>query len=717
MHGGLHALVKRHQRLAQGGLADVGHDAGGNVLVALVAPGGFELGFGVARFVQQQAHFFELCAGEVFGAVDHHRQRGRLVELLAHKGGEAVQVVRWLGVAAPALLAGHQFVGMTRQHGHVGGAQQLAHFGQLLHQAGVAAQKVCRCGGALFFAQLVQVAVQLRGGHAPLLLQLGQALAQGGLFVGLVLGVAQHAHHFLAELIEHVIGVGAAGAAAGGGVGGGVVELVQQLLHRDLGVFDQGLHGVDGLQRGVQIDGVVDLEHGFADGVAAAGGAANHLLVQDARLDAAHEHEVADGGHVDAGGEQIDGDGDAGKALVFVAADELVDLVGCAGDFFDRCLVVAVAVQVGKGLAQQAFDHVGVGVGGAENQGFFLAHRVQLLRQLLADDAVEVFVDDAAVEGFELEVQLVFQLGGFDFAGGEVQRLDLLAFVEVDAVAAEQGFVANGRLVVDEPVVGHGFAVAVGVDGFAEDVGGVLGGRGREADFDGVEVVEHAAVAAEVLGRVAQGLLAFGHVLVERVAPVGFVHDDAVERIERGRCIAGKNAAHHGLHGGHLHAGFGLGGHVAQLGHVVDFGQGHAAFERGFVEGVLRLVAQRGAVYQKQDAAKALGLQKPVHQANDGARFAGAGGHGQQALRLACCQGVLHRRNRVLLVVAQAQVGIAFLLELGLGCGAAAPQQVKQAIGRVKALQRAGQLRGVAQVTKPGAAGLGALAGEGAAVA
>ena len=115
--------------------------------------------------------------------------------------------------------------------------------------------------------------------------------------------------------------------AAGGGVGGGVVELVQQLLHRDLGVFDQGLHGVDGLQRGVQIDGGVNLEHGFADGVTPAGGAANHLLAQDARLDAAQEHEVADGGHVDAGGEQIDGDGNAGKALVFVAADELVDLV------------------------------------------------------------------------------------------------------------------------------------------------------------------------------------------------------------------------------------------------------------------------------------------------------------------------------------------------------------------------------------------------------
>jgi hypothetical protein len=80
-------------------------------------------------------------------------------------------------------------------------------------------------------------------------------------------------------------------------------------------------------KRLVDVDRVVDLEHGFADVVAAAGGAADHLLVQDARTDAAHEHDVADGGHVDAGGQQVNGDGDARVALVFIAGDELLDLV------------------------------------------------------------------------------------------------------------------------------------------------------------------------------------------------------------------------------------------------------------------------------------------------------------------------------------------------------------------------------------------------------
>ena len=42
LHGLGHALFKGQQCLAQRGLADVGDDAGGNVLVAVLAPGGFE---------------------------------------------------------------------------------------------------------------------------------------------------------------------------------------------------------------------------------------------------------------------------------------------------------------------------------------------------------------------------------------------------------------------------------------------------------------------------------------------------------------------------------------------------------------------------------------------------------------------------------------------------------------------------------------------------
>ena len=60
--------------------------------------------------------------------------------------------------------------------------------------------------------------------------------------------------------------------------------------------------------------------------------------------------------------------------------------------------------------------------------------------------------------------EFVFQFGGLDLAGAQVEGLDLLALGELDAVLAEQGLVADGRLVVDEPVVGHGLAVRVGED-------------------------------------------------------------------------------------------------------------------------------------------------------------------------------------------------------------------------------------------------------------
>jgi hypothetical protein len=41
---------------------------------------------------------------------------------------------------------------------------------------------------------------------------------QLGLFLGLVLGAAQHAHQLLAELVEHIVGVGACRARLPGAV-------------------------------------------------------------------------------------------------------------------------------------------------------------------------------------------------------------------------------------------------------------------------------------------------------------------------------------------------------------------------------------------------------------------------------------------------------------------------------------------------------------------
>ena len=136
--------------------------------------------------------------------------------------------------------------------------------------------------GATFLPKLVQVAVQLLRRDAPLLLQLIQFFFQGRLLLGLVCGVAQNAHELLVELVEHIVRVAAAGSAARGLVRGRVVELFEQLFQRNLRVLHQRPHGVDGLKRGVQVHWVVDLEDSLANVVAAARGAADHLLVQDA---------------------------------------------------------------------------------------------------------------------------------------------------------------------------------------------------------------------------------------------------------------------------------------------------------------------------------------------------------------------------------------------------------------------------------------------------
>ncbi|VAW94458.1 hypothetical protein MNBD_GAMMA20-1226, partial [hydrothermal vent metagenome] len=62
-HGILHPLLKGNQGFAQGRLADVADDAGGNFVVGLVAPGGAQGGLAEAVLVEQQAYLFELFAG------------------------------------------------------------------------------------------------------------------------------------------------------------------------------------------------------------------------------------------------------------------------------------------------------------------------------------------------------------------------------------------------------------------------------------------------------------------------------------------------------------------------------------------------------------------------------------------------------------------------------------------------------------------------------
>ena len=128
-------------------------------------------------------------------------------------------------------------------------------------------------------------------------------------------------------------------------------------------------------------------------------------------------------------------------------------------------------------------------VGGAEDQGFFVAEGIEFLRQLCADDPVKAFGDNAAVKGFDFKIKFVFQFSQFYFTGLGVDDANLAAFVKMNAVLGKQGFLANRRLMVDQPVVGHCFPVAVGKNRFAENFRGMFGGCCSQAYFDGIKII------------------------------------------------------------------------------------------------------------------------------------------------------------------------------------------------------------------------------------
>ena len=88
-------------------------------------------------------------------------------------------------------------------------------------------------------------------------------------------------------------------------------DLVDELRERDrAGCTTTGFISVTSWSAPVEVDGVEDAEDLLADLRAEARRAAEHLLVEDAAADPAQEHEVGDLRHVDAGGEQVDGDRD-----------------------------------------------------------------------------------------------------------------------------------------------------------------------------------------------------------------------------------------------------------------------------------------------------------------------------------------------------------------------------------------------------------------------
>ena len=307
----------------------------------------------------------------------------------------------------------------------------------------------------------------------------------------------------------------------------------------------------------------------------------------------------------------------------------------------------------GEGGLEQVHHQVGVAVGHTEDERLAARGRVQLLGQVVADDFVERPGDDLAIEVLHLQLDLIGRVEEFDLLAASVVKLDLFTYAPCHAVGGELRMNLHRRLVVHKVAIDHGFAVAVGVDGRAEYLGGVQRRRGGKANLDSVEVVKHAAIFGDVILEATKTHLDVREFTVQQIASVTFVDDDAVVLIHSRRhgairCV--QQALHHALHGGDVHRGVAAWHLLFQLFDTEDVGKGLELFHPRVFERIGSLLAQHGAIDQKKDAPEALRLQQTIDQGNAGLGLARAGGHGQQDRSLTCADAGLGGPDGLLLV-------------------------------------------------------------------
>ena len=109
--------VVGHERIADGGLADVADDARGDVLVGHLAPGRCETRLAEARLVQLQRQLAQLLAGQLARAREHGDEGRNGVAAGPDEVGELLQVVlRPLRLPVAALGAEQPVVVMRDEH-------------------------------------------------------------------------------------------------------------------------------------------------------------------------------------------------------------------------------------------------------------------------------------------------------------------------------------------------------------------------------------------------------------------------------------------------------------------------------------------------------------------------------------------------------------------------------------------------------------------------
>ena len=97
---------------------------------------------------------------------------------------------------------------------------------------------------------------------------------------------------------------------------------VKKLGKRGGRICRNRLHGIHILQGIINSYRIIDFKVGLMNLWAEPGGTAHHLLKENTAFDAAHKDKRRDLGHVNAGGQQVNRDGNAGVTLILKALEK-----------------------------------------------------------------------------------------------------------------------------------------------------------------------------------------------------------------------------------------------------------------------------------------------------------------------------------------------------------------------------------------------------------
>ena len=268
-------------------------------MIGHLLPRGREVHLGETGFIEFQQEVAQVLPGEVARAGDDGDERGEFVALGIDEFRERLEVVLGLAGIAVAALCDDERIGMIGDED--GDAERWALAVEDFAEVGILREPGCdfreRHG-----AELLR---KVGGRHSRPRLEIPRCRLGEVAFLAM-------------ELRDKLVAHGGEGVVRGDGR-----DLADELGKRDAGIDNHGFHRGDFFQGLVNAHGVEDAEGFLFHIVAKAGGAANHLVEEDAAVHAAKENDVANRRNVHAGREQIYGDCDGGIVLVFETADEL----------------------------------------------------------------------------------------------------------------------------------------------------------------------------------------------------------------------------------------------------------------------------------------------------------------------------------------------------------------------------------------------------------